>query len=724
MSSPPKKSMKNVLLLIGALVLLVACTSTGPIAIQPGTGDVAPQYIGTDLTPLREVPDDRWGSPPKLEPEAVLVDSTWLQFEPGSTAVPFDVAIRGENLYLAAGTGLRFFNISDPSAPVLVRSVYGKQIAGAYWQDSDEDYYFLSIKALHTLAIVTTQAKEFGFFAFTGDLSNWHYQDAGTQGHNVTSVHAARLSDGRDYAFGLALSQGVTMYDLTSAATVTRCLENARRGETGCGVYEGLLADSKVAGIGGIDDYLVVRSGNTDVRIYYVPSPASFASAQPILSATLPGSTAGDAILWRYDYDGDGVQGLYMAALTSVYVAPVVASTLRVYDVTCVVNGACGLPNPLRTYDITDGSKKLAKMTHLSLSYDDATPYLYIGNANSGLPQNANCVGQREFLLDFGRFNPAAPPPLATLDVSPPDYWGWYYPACYDSALGETGPGFNNTTPMRARVKDGYVYRAARSFSDSHKILSGSTDPPPPPVPPPPTDPPPPGDCTTCPPGPPGPPGACPPCQPGKTGAPGVCIEPCVDGEDGVVDEDLLAAMVKEEVDRVHEDISDEDLAVMVDDAVAKVLYDVEPAEYMVVQVPPGTKVFDVTVRLRVGAVTKDERNLLKVQIQPKFGDVRTVTVPSLVLHDDESWRFGAGGDLRGTANNRKVQPAAEWVDVRIRLTAGDPRLELWISGMVGGPLKPTWVMEGELVPWLEYAEIVIKGFPFDGWKVVDIDVE
>lgn len=346
------------------------------------------------------------------------------------------------------------------------------QANGIYWTHSDKDFYITNLDVpAGNDKILVTKADEFGLIVWdTSDRRhlNWHYQDGGSPGRFIVSVYAARLADGRDYAFAVHSGNGLVLYDLTSAAGKTRCLESTFAGETGCGVFEGMLS---IPGlnvgnrVGGLDDLVLVRVGSTSVRIYRVTGPVGFGNLTPRISGTIPGSTAGDAVLWSYG------PRVYMAALGSEYVAGAVVSTLYVYDVSCAKVSPCGLPSPLASYDVTDRLSNLSKTTNLSISSGGADPYLYVGDEYAGAPGGpTSCETQREYVLALRRFGPATPPSLAELDVTPTTgYWGWYYQECHvPGQIG--GPGFNGMRPLRGRVAGGHLFRAAYSFADSHKI--------------------------------------------------------------------------------------------------------------------------------------------------------------------------------------------------------------------------------------------------------------
>jgi PKD repeat protein len=249
-------------------------------------------------------------------------------------------------------------------------------------------------------------------------------------------VYAATLS-GRQYAFlaspSGSPSGGLFMYDMTKALTFDHCAEGVpATGETvKCpGVYLGLLG-SKISTsyVSGVDNFLVLSSGSGGgFEIWDVTNPTS---AVPRLSA-LSGTPVYGVAMWHQG-------GSYYLALRT-------DTDARFYDVSCIVSGCgSGLGNPLATRQLDSGTASF----FATFSRSGSTPFVYFGSDDI-------CQGgsQREWLFDVT--NPASP-----RDVSPANYWGWYYRG--------NPTGFNQIMPRTGKFVGNYFYRAALSLLDIHQ---------------------------------------------------------------------------------------------------------------------------------------------------------------------------------------------------------------------------------------------------------------
>jgi len=258
-------------------------------------------------------------------------------------------------------------------------------------------------------------------------------------------VYAASVS-GRQYAF-LATSSadptgGVFIYDMTQALLYDHCAEAVpANGETvKCpGVYLGRLGSrGTVYSVAGVDNYVVLSSGSGyGFEIWDVTQPASAV----LRLAALPTDSVYGVAMWKQG-------GSYYLALRT-------NTDARFYDVSCIVGGCgAGLGSPLASRQLDSGTANF----YVTFSRSGATPFVYFGSDD-------RCQGgsQREWLFDVT--NPASP-----RDVSPPNYWGWYYRA--------NPTGFNNIMPRSGKFVGTYFYRAALSLLDIHKWnQSGSPTP-------------------------------------------------------------------------------------------------------------------------------------------------------------------------------------------------------------------------------------------------------
>ncbi|HVR10694.1 MAG TPA: PKD domain-containing protein [Thermoanaerobaculia bacterium] len=251
-------------------------------------------------------------------------------------------------------------------------------------------------------------------------------------------AYAATLN-GRQYAFlaspSGAPSGGLFIYDMTTALTYDHCAEAVpATGETvKCpGVYQGMLGGSSgrisVSYVAGVDNFLVLSSGaGAGFEIWDVTQPTN----PSLRLSALPSTSVYGVAMWK--------QG------TTYYLALRTDTDARFYDVSCIVGGCgSGLGSPLATRQLDSGTASF----YATFSRSGGTPFVYFGSDDE-------CQGgsQREWLFDVT--NPASP-----RDVSPANYWGWYYRG--------NPTGFNQIMPRSGKFVGSYFYRAALSLFDIH----------------------------------------------------------------------------------------------------------------------------------------------------------------------------------------------------------------------------------------------------------------
>src|SRR5262249_49186977 len=121
----------------------------------------------------------------------------------------------------------------------------------------------------------------------------------------------------------------------------------------------------------------------------------------------------------------------------------------RIYDVSCIANGACSLGSPVWTQNLIDDGSDIFYVTY---SHANGSDYLYYGSDNrcgSGPQPESLC---------------SAPVPAATHDITPPTgYWGWYYRG--------NATGFPFVMPRKGRFSGQYFYRAAFAIMDVHQLV-------------------------------------------------------------------------------------------------------------------------------------------------------------------------------------------------------------------------------------------------------------
>ncbi|HEY4590748.1 MAG TPA: hypothetical protein VII86_16085, partial [Thermoanaerobaculia bacterium] len=257
------------------------------------------------------------------------------------------------------------------------------------------------------------------------------YQNDGKEGNQV---YAATIG-GRRYAFLAAQGAGLFSYDMTQAKLYDGCVEEVPNtgSSVQCpGVYKGRIGTRAASFVVGVDSFVVSGGGPSwGVEIWDLRNPVV---PQLKLSALTDRPVYGVA-LWK--------QGAtyYLATRT------VDGSThnLSIYDVSCIDGISCpGLGAPLSTHAY-DGQGT----EYLDFSRSNGTPFLYLGTDN-------RCAGdtQHEWLLDVSS-------PTAPHDISPFNYWGWYY---------RGGPtGFNLVAPRAGKFVGSIFYRGALSIFDYHQ---------------------------------------------------------------------------------------------------------------------------------------------------------------------------------------------------------------------------------------------------------------
>jgi chitodextrinase len=249
-------------------------------------------------------------------------------------------------------------------------------------------------------------------------------------------VYAATLG-GRQYAFLASPSAdpagGLFIYDMTAALQYDHCAEALpATGEVvHCpGVYLGRLGGRQdVSYVAGVDNFVALSSGATGgVEIWDATSPAS----PGLRLSGLPSTAVYGMAMWHQN--------------ASYYLALRTDTDARFYDVSCITSSCgAGLGSPLATRQLDSGTPSF----FVTFSRSGATPFVYFGSDDI-------CQGgsQREWLFDVT--NPASP-----RDVSPANYWGWYYRA--------NPTGFNNIMPRYGKFVGNYFYRAALSLLDIHQ---------------------------------------------------------------------------------------------------------------------------------------------------------------------------------------------------------------------------------------------------------------
>lgn len=425
-------------------------------------------------SPARPVPPELWGSLQPVDTGKTIPgdrDSTNFdgnQLPNSSIPLYWSLDVADGYLFTAYSSGLEIWDLeaTNDGTPVFVSRLDGWLKGNLLaWQPA-----FSEVREFIFDIDVTDDGKRAVFGGehyvslVVADTSNKAqpvvvYQDTESRiGHQVYVGSV----NGRDWAFSVAHSGdvGLHAYDLGSISGV--CLDKGTKGALGaasssCGVYRGRIGAAKgkmyVDGLStGSKHHVVVAGGGAGkgIEIWDVSNVAQ-SQANLVVSGLVDVKVYGVA-LWS--------QG------SSRYLAVRTANQGRIYDVSSCLSGGCSsLPAPIWTQTLPGGGAQY----WVTFSRSGNTPYLYWGIGDL-------CIDglQAEFLYDVS--NPRSPVEvspkglMSVLDESGKsvqiDYWGWYY------ALNPTG--FSQLQPAVAKFHGDYLYRAARTILDGHKLTGGS----------------------------------------------------------------------------------------------------------------------------------------------------------------------------------------------------------------------------------------------------------
>ncbi|MFL6290384.1 MAG: PKD domain-containing protein, partial [Thermoanaerobaculia bacterium] len=418
---------------LGAVLLILVLSLTA--------GAPAARAFDPAKTPAVPVESARWGS---LQPGGIFGDMTGFAFHRDpKQSEPFNFAVDVENgwVFVATGRGLEIFDArTTPDNPQLVGYGYGPnpstQGQGGLmpvWYQSDEDFYLQELDAPpgnDNVVAIASYGQGFSIWNTSQKAGpTVHYQDTGVLS---TAVYSAYLGN-RAYAFAIS-GTGAYLYDLTEAQTKTKCLDDSFGGSFTCGaVYKGRVGTvSGPVSVHGVGPFVAFGTGRL-FEIWNVSTPTS-----PVKVMTGAQPARGIA-MWQ--------EG------SSYYLAAGNFGKVRIYDVSCIAGGACNVPPELKVLDVPGGQPPLSRVSFSRAS--GGVPYLYISGDDT-----VSCVPQREYLFNVS--NPANPVEISP-NVNPGGYWGWYYEAC--------ASGYNWVSPRGAKFSGNYLYRAAYSIGDVHRLV-------------------------------------------------------------------------------------------------------------------------------------------------------------------------------------------------------------------------------------------------------------
>ncbi|HEX9941293.1 MAG TPA: PKD domain-containing protein [Thermoanaerobaculia bacterium] len=450
-----KKPLSVFARLLALFLALAAALQGRPAAAQ--TCDRSGCGRASCATPAKPVPEDRWGGLRPLDVSIPLCtnqkplfcrDSTGFnEFTQIYANYPWFMSLDAENgyLFVALSHGLQVWDArSFPPEP---KSQLSSQAFPVWSSNPEIKWPLQDVDAPPGVDDVAAVAGHSGIGLAVIGLANKSEPKILYQSHKKegNQVYAARIG-GRDYAFLAAPagepSGGLFAYDMTQAKLYDRCVESVpAAGETvHCpGVYLGRIGSQPSATyVDGVDRWVVASFGSArGFQIWDVANPSA-----PQLELSGLGDRQVDGVaLWK---EGSAY---YLAARTAAFEPGPgrVVHRTAIYDVSCIASVCPGLGAPLWSGEFNGGGTA----DFLTFSRSDGIPFLYLGSDD-------RCSGgtQREWLLDVS--NPAAPQ-----DISPFNYWGWYY---------RGGPtGFNLVTPRVGKFVGPVFYRAALSLFDFHQ---------------------------------------------------------------------------------------------------------------------------------------------------------------------------------------------------------------------------------------------------------------
>lgn len=388
----------------------------------------------------------RWNSTSTLQPALIMYDSTKFagHSDPkhGDTLEFHALDIENGMLFAATGQGLQIFNVNSGPNGNPLSYIYGYFSSGSFpgWEHvGDKDWFITHLDApANNSSVVGLGMDVQGFSVINtaspaGPIVAYVGKDGFTKFTQVYAVNSA----GADWAYVLDSDGNIYRFNMSVAATMTRCLDNTPG--TACpGVYKGKHSAmgagwSSIAGTG---KFMVTgaRAGAGKISIWDVSDPASPAQ---LMQLTLPGR---GVALWQSG--------------SSYYLARVdLRNNLTIHDVSCIAGGACSSAPQVWTSTLAAPTSN--PLAYVTASQDAGRAYLYVGGDDLG-----TCLPQREHILDVS--NPSSPQEL-TPKLHPDGYWGWYYQNC-------TETGYNLVGPRIGKVFKGHLYRAAMSILDAHKI--------------------------------------------------------------------------------------------------------------------------------------------------------------------------------------------------------------------------------------------------------------
>ncbi|MEM7050656.1 MAG: hypothetical protein AAF604_13405 [Acidobacteriota bacterium] len=462
------------LLLGTASAWAAACSSSvscGFNACQTPSDAVAPD-LWTRLEPV-----DALGLPTGTSSTIESRDTTWNDRNGAySLSKPYWQSMDIEDGWLFAGVNLGFqtWSLSNPRSPNRAGNVSSSAIPSLF---SDPHEYFLikdvDAPAGNSNVVTMTGGGSMGMVIW--DTSNKNsprivYQDGGQSNEKYGEEVYATTINGTVYGFLAAArfdGAGLWMYDVSRALGLGSgvCIEQRPTiTNSNCnGVFKAKLSNAPMSHVDGAgndtDGHFVVFSGGlaggTGFEIWNVSDPDQ---PQSVMTGLSSDKVHGGA-LWLHE------DKLYLALAVRF------RDEGLIYDVSCLLTGACTLPSsPLYSFPLANYSA--LTIATVTASESNGKPFVFFGRRSgyslSGL--------QSEWLFDASGL-PAADPveitggdpnngnlgqPTMTVSGTTVGYWSWYY-SCHPT-------GSNFFEPTDGMFNGEYFYRAGSSLFDVHEL--------------------------------------------------------------------------------------------------------------------------------------------------------------------------------------------------------------------------------------------------------------
>lgn len=402
-------------------------------------------------------------------------DSTqWRSFSPPAAHTGHELFlsldIEDEFLYVAYNVGLQVWNISGGNAESPRRRRFADLYGGGFMtfiSDGENDFWIDDISAINPtgdgdvdVLIALTGKDGVGFSVWEHhkafDSIEQHYQDPGTDTRTVETLQVG------DSVFAFAGSNtGIHVYELMAARQLDEpCIDD--QGSVCPGIYRGRVGTLELGYYVSVLEhdgqvYVAASTGGNAVdaklEIWRVPDPATPETAVLLYRSTGRDNRGPELFTYRGQPYLAIVEPGQPSRKLSLY--PVGAC---LDDDGCNALGTPSWQTSLPSWPTT--------FNWLTFSESGGRPFLYAGFQSTNM--EGGSIEQLYDLATLGTTNQITELTAgggAYLDPcsgQAVDYWGYYYPG--------NEHGLRNITSQAARIKDGYLYRAAFGVLDVHRL--------------------------------------------------------------------------------------------------------------------------------------------------------------------------------------------------------------------------------------------------------------